>query len=169
MPLNPDDDAQKMSHKFISNSVEQTRQIGELIGQQLAAGTVIALDGTLGAGKTHLTQGIATGLGVPTGTVVSPTFTICIPYEARLLMLHLDAYRIKSPEEVDQFGLDESVSDGVVLVVEWASRIETLLPPIDLKIQLSQISQDTRELLFDPISESGQELLRGVSQSWPQK
>ena len=163
-----------MPNKFIGNtvtssSVEQTRLIGQLIGDQLAPGTVIALDGTLGAGKTHLTQGIATGLGVPTGCVVSPTFTICIPYEARLLMLHLDAYRIKSPEEVDQLGLDESVSDGVVLVVEWASRIEALLPPIDLKIQLSQTAQDCRELSFDPVSEAGRELLQGVSQAWSQK
>ena len=124
-----------MPENFTSNSVEQTRLIGQFIGEHLDPGTVIALDGTLGAGKTHLTQGIAAGLGVPAGSVVSPTFTICIPYEARLLMLHLDAYRIKSPEEVDQLGLDESVSDGVVLVVEWASRIEAMLPPIDLKIQ----------------------------------
>lgn len=152
--------------KFTSNSVDQTRSLGRSIGDALAPGTVIALDGTLGAGKTHLTQGIATGLGVPAGSVVSPTFTICIPYEARLLMLHLDAYRIKSPEEVDQLGLDESVSDGVVLVVEWASRIDKLLPPIDLKIQLTQTAQESRELLFDPISDAGQELLERVSQSW---
>ena len=152
--------------KFTSNSVERTRSLGRLIGLELAAGTVVALDGTLGAGKTHLTQGIATGLGVPAGTVVSPTFTICIPYEARLLMLHLDAYRIKSPEEVDQLGLDESVSDGVVLVVEWASRIELLLPPIDLKIQLTQTGEETRELTFDPISPTGNQLVQKVGRSW---
>jgi len=150
-----------MTHKFNSNSVDQTRLIGQWIGEQLAPGTVIALDGTLGAGKTHLTQGIATGLGVPEGSVVSPTFTICIPYEARLLMLHLDAYRIKSPEEVDQFGLDESVGDGVVLVVEWASRIEALLPP--------QIDQDSRELSFEPISEAGLGLMQGVAKAWSEK
>ena len=119
--------------------------------------------------RTHLTQGIATGLGVPEGTVVSPTFTICIPYEARLLMLHLDAYRIKSPEEVDQLGLDESVSDGVVLVVEWASRIELLLPPIDLKIQLAQTGEETRELIFDPISSTGNQLVQRVGQSWAEQ
>ena len=151
-----------MLHKFTSNSVEQTRLIGQLIGDELEPGTVIALDGTLGAGKTHLTQGIAAGLGVPAGSVVSPTFTICIPYEARLLMLHLDAYRIASPEEVDQLGLDESVSDGVVLVVEWASRIEALLPPIDVKIELEQITQGSRELSFDPLSEVGKKLVQHV-------
>ena len=158
-----------MSYKFTSKSVEQTRLIGQMIGDELEPGTVIALDGTLGAGKTHLTQGIATGLGVPAGSVVSPTFTICIPYEARLLMLHLDAYRIASLEEVDQLGLDESVSDGVVLVVEWASRIEAVLPPIDLKIQLLQIAQDSRELSFDPISESGQKLVQAVSKVWAEQ
>lgn len=153
---------------LISNSVEQTRLLGRLIGDELNPGTVVALDGTLGAGKTHLTQGIAAGLGVPTGSVVSPTFTICIPYEARLLMLHLDAYRIQSPEEVDQLGLDESVGDGVVLVVEWASRIEALLPPIDLKIYLTQTSQEAREVSFDPVSDAGQQLVRHVSKNWPE-
>ena len=153
---------------LISNSVEQTRLLGRLIGDELSPGTVVALDGTLGAGKTHLTQGIAAGLGVPTGSVVSPTFTICIPYEARLLMLHLDAYRIQSPEEVDQLGLDESVGDGVVLVVEWASRIEALLPPIDLKIYLTQTSQEAREVSFDPVSDAGQQLVRHVSKNWPE-
>ena len=160
--------AQMPITKFTSNSVEQTRSLGRLIGDKLSAGTVIALDGTLGAGKTHLTQGIAAGLDVPSGAVVSPTFTICIPYEARLPMLHLDAYRIRSPEEVDQLGLDESVSDGVVLVVEWASRIETLLPPIDLKIHLTQTNQDARELALDPISDAGQQLVQHVSQNWPE-
>lgn len=160
--------AQMPITKFTSNSVEQTRSFGRLIGDKLSASTVIALDGTLGAGKTHLTQGIAAGLDVPSGAVVSPTFTICIPYEARLPMLHLDAYRIRSPEEVDQLGLDESVSDGAVLVVEWASRIETLLPPIDLKIHLTQASQDTRELALDPISDAGQQLVQHVSQNWPE-
>lgn len=153
---------------LISNSVEQTRLLGRLIGDELNPGTVVALDGTLGTGKTHLTQGIAAGLGVPTGSVVSPTFTICIPYEARLLMLHLDAYRIQSPEEVDQLGLDESVGDGVVLVVEWASRIEALLPPIDLKIYLTQTSQEAREVSFDPVSDAGQQLVRHVSKNWPE-
>jgi len=155
-----------MTTKFTSNSVEQTRLLGRLLGDDLAPGTVIALDGTLGAGKTHLTQGIATGLGVPEGSVVSPTFTICIPYEARLLMLHLDAYRIKSDEEVDQLGLDESVDDGVVLVVEWASRIETLLPPIDVKIHLRQTEEQSRELSMEPISDLGKTLVQRVSQAW---
>ena len=81
-------------------------------------------------------------------------------------MLHLDAYRIKSPEEVDQLGLDESVNDGVVLVVEWASRIEMVLPPIDLKIQLTQTGEETRELTFDPISPTGNQLVQKVGQSW---
>ena len=83
-------------------------------------------------------------------------------------MLHLDAYRIQSPEEVDQLGLDESVGDGVVLVVEWASRIEALLPPIDLKIYLTQTSQEAREVSFDPVSDAGQQLVRHVSKNWPE-
>ena len=80
--------------------------------------------------------------------MVSPTYTICIPYEARLPLLHLDAYRIKSPEEVDELGLDEAVDQGVVLIAEWATRIENVLPDIDLRIHIRQTSETTRELIF---------------------
>lgn len=129
-----------------SHSVADTFEIGRKIGEHLEPSSVVGLDGTLGAGKTHLVQGIAAGLGLPQGSVVSPTYTICIPYEARLPLLHLDAYRIKSPEEVDDLGLDEAVDRGVVLIVEWASRIENVLPSIDLKIEIRQIGQSQREL-----------------------
>jgi tRNA threonylcarbamoyladenosine biosynthesis protein TsaE len=132
-----------------SQSVEQTQRIGSKIGESLTAGAVIGLDGTLGAGKTHLVKGIASGLGISEAAIVSPTYTICIPYDARLPLLHLDAYRIQSPEEVDELGLDELVDNGAVLVVEWASTIENLLPPIDLRIKISQTDEHERELLFE--------------------
>ena len=144
---------------FVSQSIEETRRLGEIIGRHVQPGTVVALDGTLGAGKTHLTQGIGLGLDVPAGNVVSPTFTICIPYAGRLPLLHLDAYRIKSPEEVDQLGLDESIDDGVVLVVEWASRIEQLLPPIDVSVEIEQTGDGERVFKMAASSETGEALI----------
>jgi tRNA threonylcarbamoyladenosine biosynthesis protein TsaE len=151
---------------FVSQSIEETRRLGEIIGRHVQPGTVVALDGTLGAGKTHLTQGIGLGLDVPAGNVVSPTFTICIPYAGRLPLMHLDAYRIKSPEEVDQLGLDESIDDGVVLVVEWASRIEPLLPPIDVSVQIEQTGDGERVFKMTANSEMGEALVAKIGEEY---
>ncbi len=123
---------------------EETRELGRRIGAFLESGSVIALDGTLGAGKTRLTQGIGVGLGIPSDAIVSPTYTLCVPYSGRLPLIHLDAYRIKDTCEVDELGLDELVEEGAVLVIEWASRIERFLPPSDIQIVIDLTVADTR-------------------------
>ena len=147
---------------FESNSESDTSKLGQAIGQFLEPGTVIGLNGTLGAGKTRLTQAIGIGLGIPVGNVVSPTFTICVPHEARLLLVHLDAYRIKSPEEVDELGLDELAEDGAVLIIEWAERIVKYLPDLDLEISIQANSEDVRTFTLLANSELGQNLVADV-------
>jgi len=112
-----------------SNSLEDTADLGKRIGDALQPGTLIGLVGTLGTGKTNLTQSIGRAIGIADGNVVSPTFTICV-----LLLLHMDAYRIKQPEEVDELGLDEQLEEGAVVIVEWSDLIEQYLRPLDLKI-----------------------------------
>ena len=127
-----------------TNSEDETRDLGLRIGKLLQPGTVVALNGTLGAGKTRLTQGIGLGLGVAAESIVSPTFTLCVPYSGRFPLIHLDAYRIKDDSEVDELGLDELIEDGAVLVVEWAARIVHSLPPIDLTIEIVHDNGDAR-------------------------
>ena len=151
--------------EFSCRTEAETALLGNAIGVALEGGTVIGLNGTLGSGKTRLTQAIAIGLGIPTGQVVSPTFTICVPHEGRLSLLHLDAYRIKHPEEVDELGLDEYTDDGAVLIVEWAERIEQYLPPMDVLITIEPAGDTTRLFQMDPKSELGQRLLRSVRDS----
>ncbi len=152
-----------LSETVISNSLSDTAKIGQQIGQALKPGTLIGLVGTLGAGKTNLTQSIGRGLGIADGNVVSPTFTICVPHRGRLLMLHLDAYRINQPEEVDELGLDEQLEDGAVVIVEWSDRIATYLRPLDLKIQLTAPSETTRSLAFTSQSAKGDAVVTAVS------
>ena len=118
-------------------------RLGVAIGNSLEPGMVLGLNGTLGMGKTRLTQAIGCALGIEDGNVVSPTFTLCVPHEGRLPFLHLDAYRINDVSEIDELGLDESVEEGVVLIVEWAMRIEKYLPPMDLSISIEPTG-DTR-------------------------
>lgn len=107
---------------------EETLQIGNMLGESAAAGEVYALIGDLGVGKTVFTKGFAQGLGI-TGPVNSPTFTILQIYEeGRIPLYHFDVYRIEEPEEMEEIGFDEYIDGDGVCLIEWAGRIEELLP-----------------------------------------
>jgi len=147
---------------FISNSENETTDLGERIGSALEPGSVIGLNGTLGSGKTRLTQAIGKSLEIPDGQIVSPTFTICVPHEGTLGLLHLDAYRINDPSEVDELGLDELQENGVVLIVEWAERIADLLPPIDLTISIQATGETERKFEFESHTALGESILKAT-------
>ena len=104
-----------------THSEPETVAAGRELGQQLAAGAVVLLDGPLGAGKTAFVRGLAEGLGCRADDVSSPTFTIVQEYRGRLTVEHVDLYRL-SPAEVDDLGLDDLSSDGTVVAVEWPDR-----------------------------------------------
>lgn len=125
----------------LSTSPDDTREIGRRLGAAAAPGTVLALVGPLGAGKTQLAKGIAEGLGI-TSVVNSPTFVLMNEHAGRLRMYHVDAYRLDDPEEASAAGLlDERQSDGVT-VVEWADRLDGWMPVERLDIQLSTAAGD---------------------------
>jgi tRNA threonylcarbamoyladenosine biosynthesis protein TsaE len=151
---------------FISESESQTARLGHVIGQLIEPGTVIALNGTLGAGKTRLVQSIAAGLGIDPETVLSPTFTLCVPHCGRLTILHVDAYRIRDTSEVDMLGLDEQVDDGSVLLVEWADRIKKALPPVSLTITIEHLSPSSRKFCFVSGDRVGLTLVSGIKASF---
>jgi tRNA threonylcarbamoyladenosine biosynthesis protein TsaE len=130
-----------------SDSPEGTRAIGRAIGRAAERGTVLALIGELGAGKTQLAKGVADGLDVRS-VVNSPTFVLMNEHAGRLRMYHIDAYRLEDPEEALAAGLlDDRQADGVV-VVEWADRLAGWLPPERLEVMLATKSDDAsvREL-----------------------
>jgi len=135
--------------EFYTFGEEQTFQLGFKLGQILPAGTVIGLTGTLGAGKTKFTQGIGSGLGIPADTIVSPTFTLCIPYQGRQLLLHIDTYRIKEPGEIDDLDLDEYQEEGAILVIEWVERYREILPQLDLLVSIELQPDGSRCLQFE--------------------
>ena len=117
---------------------QETAELGRRLGELLPAGTVIALKGDLGVGKTVFAQGLAAGLGI-TEPVNSPTFTILQEYrEGRLPLFHYDVYRIEDAEEMEEVGyLDSFYGEGISLV-EWAERIEELLPPECIRIRIEK-------------------------------
>ena len=145
-----------------SNSLEDTADLGKRVGDALQPGTLIGLVGTLGTGKTNLTQSIGRAIGIADGNVVSPTFTICVPHRGRLLLLHMDAYRIKQPEEVDELGLDEQLEEGAVVIVEWSDLIEQYLRPLDLKIEITAPTEQTRTMKLTSQSAKGDVIVAAV-------
>ena len=120
---------------LVSEGPDETHAIGRRIGAAAGPGTVLALTGELGAGKTQLAKGVAEGLGV-TSVVNSPTFVLMNEHVGRLRLYHVDAYRLADAEEASAAGLlDERQADGVT-VVEWADRLDGWLPPERLEIHL---------------------------------
>ena len=118
-----------------SDGPSATRAIGRSLGREARPGTLIALLGELGAGKTQLAKGVAEGLDVPS-VVNSPTFVLMNEHVGRLRLYHVDAYRLAQPEEALDAGLiEDRQSDGVV-VVEWADRLEGWLPADRLEITI---------------------------------
>jgi tRNA threonylcarbamoyladenosine biosynthesis protein TsaE len=120
---------------LVSLDPEETRTAGRALGRAALPGTVLALRGPLGAGKTQLAKGVAEGLGVP-GVVNSPTFVLMNEHVGRMRLYHVDAYRLADPDEALAAGLlDDRELDGVT-VIEWADRLNGWLPLDRLDISL---------------------------------
>jgi tRNA threonylcarbamoyladenosine biosynthesis protein TsaE len=118
---------------------------GRRLGQLLFPGAVVALTGPLGAGKTTLTRAIAEGLGIRDPTwVTSPTFVLLQHYPARLPIHHCDAYRLHSPEELWDIGIDEYLYGDGVCLIEWADRVASVLPTEHLHIAITPLSEGGR-------------------------
>lgn len=136
---------------MVTHSPAQTRLLGEALAAQLAPGDVVILDGNLGAGKSELTRGIARGLGID-GPIPSPSFTILNVYEdGRIPLYHFDWYRLESPEELYELGMDEYLGGDGIAVVEWAERCPQAVPDERLEIRLAPLpgEEDSREITLD--------------------
>ncbi len=131
-----------------SDSLEETLHIGKIIGEHVLPGTVIALIGDLGTGKTSLTQGIASGLDVPGDYyVTSPTFTLVNEYPGRLPLYHVDLYRLSGPTDLEDLGYEEYAYGEGLMVVEWAEKIMDRLPKKTIFIHMDRISEESRSLV----------------------
>jgi tRNA threonylcarbamoyladenosine biosynthesis protein TsaE len=125
-----------VEQKLRTASPEETERLGESIGRALEPGIVVALIGELGAGKTTLTKGIARGLDVP-DLVHSPTFTLIHEHKGPLPVYHFDLYRLDTIEQIEDLGYEDYFHAPGVTIVEWAEKIESLLPDDHLEIRIS--------------------------------
>ncbi len=131
---------------MITESAKETRDLGERLAGKLRPGTVLLLEGDLGAGKSELTRGIARGLGVKE-TVTSPTFTILNVYESgRIPLYHFDWYRLESDEELYELGMDEYLTGDGICVVEWPERCPDAIPPGAVRIHLKALGENERSI-----------------------
>ncbi len=150
-----------------TKSPEETQALGRRIGELLQVGDLLLLRGTLGAGKTTLTQGIAWGAGV-TGYAHSPTFVLVNEYAGRIALYHLDLYRFEGGDAVDDLGeveelaIDEMLEQGVC-VVEWAERAPAVFPEDRLEIRITAAgSEDDRTIELVPHGARYEQVMREI-------
>lgn len=149
--------------KLLRNE-EETLEFGRMIGKNMEEGILVCLNGDLGAGKTCLTKGIAQGLEIEED-VTSPTFILVEEYEGRLPLYHFDVYRIDDPEELYFIGFEEYLGKEAVVIIEWSSRIEEILPIERLDIDISRTGEDEREITLSAVGETAEALLRRLKQT----
>jgi tRNA threonylcarbamoyladenosine biosynthesis protein TsaE len=131
---------------IISRSAAETIDFGRRLAGELRPGDVVALNGDLGAGKTCLVKGLAAGLGI-TQDVTSPTFTIIHEYRSgRIPLVHVDLYRLESVPQIVATGLEDYFDGGGITVIEWANKVEPLLPATTRRIRLTVVDENTRRI-----------------------
>ena len=126
----------KLRAGVTTRSAEETRSLATELGAALSPGSVLALHGDLGVGKTTFVQGLARGLGI-TGGVTSPTFNIFTLHRGETNLLHLDAYRLESAREVEDLLIEDFMEPPWCLAVEWPEKVATWLPVGALHLDLS--------------------------------
>jgi tRNA threonylcarbamoyladenosine biosynthesis protein TsaE len=148
--------------EFVSRSPEQTRRLGARLGTLLRGGDIVCLQGSLGAGKTSLAQGVGRGWGIGQ-TLISPTYVLIREYERAedlLHLYHIDLYRISGVDEAYGLGLDEILGHHyAVCIIEWPERIETMIPDEHLWIEMDVVDQTRRGLHFVARGERHERLL----------
>ncbi|MBI2431158.1 MAG: tRNA (adenosine(37)-N6)-threonylcarbamoyltransferase complex ATPase subunit type 1 TsaE [Candidatus Levybacteria bacterium] len=134
---------------FITQSANETQEIAKLFGKTFK-GSIIALYGDLGAGKTTFAQGLAKGLGIKK-RIISPTFVIVRQYKAGFKnFYHIDLYRIESQKDIEGLGIKEILKDPQnIIVIEWVEKIKDLLPKERIDIYFEYLDENKRKITYE--------------------
>ena len=138
--------------RFISNSTEDTIELGKSLAERLNGGTVVAFYGGLGMGKTAFTRGMAKALGVDE-EVSSPTFAIVNDYGGTPPLYHFDMYRVESWDDLFASGFFDFYEAGGILAVEWSENIEAALPGDTIRITITVIDENSRKIEIEGVDE----------------
>lgn len=133
----------------VCGSEPETIRLATWLGRQLSGGELVCLEGELGSGKTCFVRGMAAGLGLDPGAVSSPTFIIWRRYDdhARLSLVHVDAFRLNGPQELESVGLEELLdAPDTVVAVEWPDRVGEALPGPRIDVMMGHAGPDARRV-----------------------
>ena len=131
--------------EFITNSAQETEQVGQALGTRLLPGTVLAYEGDLGAGKTAFTRGLARGLGA-TEQVTSPTYTIVNEYlSGRIPLFHFDMYRLASADDLWDIGWEDYLERGGVCAVEWSENVREAMEDA-ITVRIEKLGEESRKI-----------------------
>lgn len=119
------------------DSAVKTLELGQLVAKTLTGGSILALTGELGSGKTQFTRGVGIGLGIPEEQITSPTFTLIQEYQATIPLIHIDLYRLETQADVQSLGLSEYFQAPYIVIIEWADRMHQALPSDHLHLQFT--------------------------------
>jgi tRNA threonylcarbamoyladenosine biosynthesis protein TsaE len=147
---------------FESRSPEETEALGRRIGERLGPGSLVALVGDLGAGKTRFVKGLAAGAGVDV-PVTSPTFVLMNLYEGRARLAHYDLYRLEAPD-LASLGFFDALAEGAA-VVEWADRAGASFPADHLRVAFEVTGESARRLMFQAGGPRSRALVDGLNLS----
>ena len=137
-----------MKLEINTHSVEETEQAGLALAKTLTAGSVVALSGDLGAGKTAFVRGMAKGLNSPS-RVTSPTFTIVNEYSGSLELFHFDMYRLASSDELFDIGWEDYLARGGVCVVEWSENVSDAFDGTEIRVTIDKLSDTDRKITLE--------------------
>jgi tRNA threonylcarbamoyladenosine biosynthesis protein TsaE len=149
----PRQDAGAQTVTRTCRTAEDTRALAAALARRASPGTVFALHGDLGAGKTCFIQGLGEGLDVQ-GPVTSPTFVLIAEHRGRLPLYHVDLYRTESLAEIRALGLEELLHGGGLTAIEWAEKAAPLLPPGTIHVRLHGAGDEARTVELDGVPPS---------------
>ena len=134
--------------QVITETPQQTEELGERLGRSLRGGEIIAYRGGLGAGKTAFTRGLARGLGIPM-RVTSPTYTIVNEYTGgRIPLFHFDMYRLGSSDELFDIGWEDYLARGGVCAVEWSEQVADAMDGA-ITVTIEVLSEERRRITIE--------------------
>ncbi len=145
-----------------THSEQQTELLGQTLANVVQPGTVIALIGPLGAGKTRFSQAFSVAMGVHSDEIRSPTFVLIHEYQGRLPIYHFDTYRLKDQDEWLELGADEILASGGVCLIEWADRVAELLPADRINIEISVIGESVRRFHIQATGEKSAAMVANI-------
>ncbi len=135
--------------RVTTHSPEETRVLAAELAEKLAPGSVLALRGPLGSGKTCFAQGCGRGLGVEERYITSPSFVLVRQYRGRLPFYHIDLYRLSPGPEIALLGLEEYIDGEGVTAIEWSEKLAGSLPPRTIEISFAGTGETEREITID--------------------